>query len=173
MGHSFDYEWVCSERLSEVSLPCRHQPVSSSSQRVIRFQASRTRQQHPRTTVNGPFVFAASPAVSCRQTEPHRPRLFFPLSRTSTPLNQGCRQPNRHAGRSHSRRNYYVVGQIDGTEFKIGPLTSGFLCLSRLSSQTSMRWFAAAPAPASSLRAELHISSASNRIMISHSLLRF
>lgn len=117
--------------------------------------------------MSGPFAFAASPAVSVQVNGTTQTASFFPQSNFDFLNRAAVVSPIDMLG-VLIPANYYVVGQIDGTEFKIGPLTSGFVSLSSIITNFNAL-AAAAPAPASSLRADFYISSASNRIMISHS----
>lgn len=141
--------------------------ISSSSPKGYSIQAESDPATASRTTVSGPFAFAASPAVSVQVNGTTQTASFFPQSNFDFLNRAAVVSPIDMLG-VLIPANYYVVGQIDGTEFKIGPLTSGFVSLSSIITNFNAL-AAAAPAPASSLRADFYISSASNRIMISHS----
>ncbi|TXH11751.1 MAG: hypothetical protein E6R04_00525 [Spirochaetes bacterium] len=148
-------------------LPSLSTPVvSANSPTGYSIQAESDPAAASRTSVSGPFVFSASPVVSVNVNGTTQTATFFPQSNFDFLNRAAVVSPIDMLGLSVPA-NYYIVGQIDGTEFKIGPLTSGFVTLaSVISNFNSLA--AAAPAPASTLRADFYISSASNRIMISH-----
>lgn len=120
----------------------------------------------------GPFVFSGPSVVtnitvSDLNTQDSVSLTDFPQTGFSV-LNRAVVVGSKQQTSFTIPANYFITGQINGTNFKLGPLTVGTFGVSAIAANITAL-AAVAPSPVNGLRADPYVSTASNRIVVSHS----